>query len=136
MVAISNTTIRQNVFKTIYDLLYNNIGSYGSSSQPTVVASYYEGVQSFPVIVINSPEIGKSNYNFQRSNPNYSVVVNIEIYTKKNKDCDILGDNIDVLMDGSIPGLSIIQKTEDTALSIENDNKIHLKTLSYSFLRK
>ena len=136
MVAISNSTLRQNVYETIYDLLTANIGSYNSSSQPTVKASYTDDSKNLPEIVVYPVDIDNSSFNFGLGSPDREIRVMIEIYSKKMKDLDILADDIDGVMDDTIAGVQLLGKTEQTAFETTNMNKLHLKTLTFTYLRK
>jgi hypothetical protein len=136
MVVISNTSLRSNVYETVYDLLTNNIGSYTSSSQPTVKASYTSDSKNLPEIVLYPVDVDSLDFNFGQSSPSREVRVMIDVYSKKMKDLDILADNIDNLLYTKISGLQLIGKSESTAFETPNNNKLHLKTLTFTFLRK
>ena len=136
MVTINDNTIRQNSYETIYDVLYGNIGSYTSSSQPTVKASYTDDAKNLPEIVVYPIDVDEGDYAFGQTFGSKEVRSLIEVYTKKKKDLDILADEINVLIDTKITGLQLIGKSESTAFETPNNNKVHLKILTYTFMRK
>ena len=136
MVTITNNTIRNTVYESIYDILNANVGSYNSSSQPSVKAGFTGDSKNLPEIVLYPIDVDKTDYNFGQANPNREVRVMIEIYSKKMKDLDILADDIDVLLDSEISGLQLLGKGESTAFETTNQNKLHLKTLTFTYLRK
>tara|TARA_Y100000310_G_C20669135_1_gene809278 strand:- start:1332 stop:1742 length:411 start_codon:yes stop_codon:yes gene_type:complete len=136
MVAINNATIRQNVYETIYDLLNNNIGSYNSSTQPTITAAYIDDTKSMPEIVVHPVDVDESDYSFGQATGSKEVRVMIEVYTTKNKDVDLLTDDVDVLLNSSITGLNLVGRAESTAFETPNNNKLHLKTITYTFMRR
>lgn len=134
--AISDSTLNVSVFETIYDKLYNNIGSYHSSSQPSVKASYNEKDQVFPIIVLNPITKDNSNYTYGQNNPNKDILVIIEIYAKKNKDRDILRDDIEVLLKTPIPGIQMTNYSDAVDYDGSNNNRLFSATISISYLRK
>ena len=77
MVTINNTSIRQNVFETVYDRLKAKAdgSDFDTSTQPTITAAYIDDDQSFPQIVIHPVDVTKDTYNLQQSNPNRDIVV-------------------------------------------------------------
>jgi len=91
---INNNTINTDVFETIYDLLYNQIGDYTSSIQPNISATYIEKEATYPCIVIEPITKENSNYTFKQNNPDRNILVVIQVYTKKNKDRDLLRNDL------------------------------------------
>lgn len=136
MVTITNSAIRNTTYETIYDLLNGNIGSYNSSTQPSVKASYTADTKNLPEIVLYPIDVDNTNFNMGQTNPDREVRVMVEVYTTKMKDLDILADDIDGLLDDTISGLSLLGKNDSTAFETTNQNKLHLKTLTYTFMRK
>jgi len=139
MVAISNASIRQNVFETIYDLLKAKATStlYGTSFQPTVTSSYIDDVHTFPQIVVTEPNVERENYVFDRSNSSRPILVVIEIYCLKTKDRSILADNVDTFIhETKITGLMIVDYSETNDVQVDNASKIRSKTVSINFVRR
>lgn len=138
MVSITDSSLRSNVYETIYDTLkaYATASSYGTTTQPTITAAYIDDKQAFPQIVIHPVDVDKSDYNFQQNNPNKEIRVMVDIYTTKNKDIDTLADDMDSLMDSVVTGLSLVGCAEARAFETSNQSKIHNKTLTYTYIRK
>jgi len=139
MVAISNSSIRQTVFETIYDLLKAKATSedYGTATQPTTTASYIDDYHSFPQIVVKEPNVGRENYTFNRSNSDRPILVIIEVYCLKNKDRSILSDNVDTFIhENKITGLMIKDYSETDDIMLDDKTKIRSKTISVNFVRR
>jgi hypothetical protein len=64
----------------------------------------------------------------------------IDIWTKKNKDKDVIADEIDSVLEGVVSGsstltnVSLIGWTESNALETTGDNKLHLKSITLDFI--
>lgn len=139
MVSISNSTLRQNVYETLYDLLKAQEGSYGASSAVTVTAAYIDDENAFPQVIVNPVNVDKSDFTFDRTADNSmkSVKAVVDVYTKKAKDLDIIADVVDnTLSTSSINGVTLIESSESNAVSNISEVKVHNKTLSYSFVRR
>jgi lipopolysaccharide export LptBFGC system permease protein LptF len=133
---ITDSTINSSVFETIYDKLYNNIGSYTSSTQPTISAKYIEKEASFPCIIVEPITKENSNYTFNQNNPDKNILVVISIYCKKNKDRDLLRDSIEALLKTPITGLQMTNYTDMVDFNGANQNRIFSATISISYIRK
>lgn len=134
MVTITNATLRSSMWETIYDTL---TAAHLLSSTVTVTASYIDSATApFPQVVLYPMDVEKSEFSFDRSNSRKDINVMIDIWTRKNKDKDTIADAIDVLLSAlNIPGVSLIGWSEANAVETENDNKIHLKTLTLTYIR-
>lgn len=133
MVVITSSALRQNVYETVYDTL-NDADLL--SSTVTVTAAYIDSDSSFPQVVIYPVKVDKEDYTYDRTYSKATIMVMIEIYTKKAKELDQINDEIDPLMQSlKMNSLQLINTSEDIALSTDNDNKIHLKTLNYTYIR-
>lgn len=133
MVTISNTSLRANTYETIYDAL---ISANLLSGAVTVTAAYIDKESSFPMVVINPAVVSHDSFGMDRTVSRKTINVVIEIYTKKNKDIDLISDEIDAtLRPYKVPGITLIDWSEDIALSTDSDNKIHLKTITLSYMR-
>jgi len=133
MVTISNGSVRANIYETLYDTL--NSANLASSTA-TVTAAYIDEDSAFPQVVINPTSISHDSFSMDRTNTRKTISVVIDIYTKKNKNIDLISDEIDALIRPlKIAGITLIGWDEDIALSTDNDNKIHLKTISLTYMR-
>lgn len=133
MVTISNSTVRANTYETIYDAL-NSANLL--SGAVTVTASYIDDDAKFPQVVIHPVDVTHDTFSMDRANTRKTINVIIDVYTTKNKQIDLISDEIDSLLRPMrIPGITLIDWSEDVALSSDNDYKIHLKTISISYMR-
>lgn len=133
MVTITNTNIRAGMYETIYDTLD---AANLLSSTATVTSAYIDQPQAFPQVVVNPVDVSGEEFSFDRSNHRRNIVVVLDIYTKKNKDKDLLSDEIHALVDDlSIAGVSLIGYTESNAFESPGGNKIHMKSIVYTYMR-
>ncbi len=133
MVTISNSTIRANVFETVYDLL----NAYSSwVVEPTVTAAYIDKLESLPQVVIHSAEVDDDNYSFGQLSNDQEVRIRIDVYTKKTKDLDQISDDVNLILKSNIAGLSLVGRGESNAFETDNQNKLKLKTMTYTFIRR
>ena len=134
MVTINSSTLRSNVYETIYDTLTSaNL----LSSTATVRAAYPdEKDASFPMVIVNPVDVSKDNPTFDRTYWSNNISVMIDIFTKKNKDKDLIADEIDYLISRlNIPGISLVGISESNALEPTGGNKIHLKSVILTYKR-
>lgn len=133
MVTISNTSLRANIYETLYDSLK---AANLLSSTVTVTASYIDSDSSFPQVVVHPVNVSHDSFGMDRTLTKKTINIIIDIYTKKNKDIDLITDEIDALLRPlRISGMTLIDWSEDLALATDNDNKIHLKTIAISYMR-
>lgn len=137
MVTISDSTIRNNVYETIYDLINSSKSSYGS---PALYGGYPDvKTISFPNIIIYPIRVDESEYTIgsSRTSTTKDVVVQIEIYSEKNKDLDIISDGLTSTIRGNtFSGLMLNSVTEDVGAVFPNESKVKLKTLMFNFKRR
>jgi len=139
MVTITNNNIRAGSFESVYDYLKGKAttSDYSTTPQPLVTASYPDDNETFPCIVINPIQVDRGDYTFDRSNTQNDIVVVIEIYAKKNKNRDLLGDNIQAFMDSNkFQGLHLNSVTETNAPDDINSTKIRYKSISFTYGRR
>lgn len=146
MVTISNSTIRANIFETIYDSLSAGLASTDFvatvSAAPTVTAAYIDGDQdAFPQVVVQPVEIDKAAGTFSKTadvSPKTARVI-ITVYTTgpgSNKDRDLIGDKIDnIISTTKYPGITLVDSSDNTATTTLGGNKIRARTMSYSYRR-
>ena len=133
MVTISNSTVRANIYETLYDTL-NSANLL--SSTVTVTAAYIDSDSSFPQVVIHPVDVSHDMFGMDRVNSRKTANVMIDVYTKKAKEIDQITDEIDALVRPlKLPGITLVDWSEDRALSTDNDNKIHLKTITIAYMR-
>lgn len=133
MVTINSSTLRSNVYETIYDTL---TAANLLSSTATVTAAYIDNPSAFPQVVVNPVDVSHDDHSFDWTHSKKTITVMIDIWTKKNKDKDLLADAIDTLLRPlKISGLSLISITESNAFESPGNNKLHLKSMTLSYLR-
>ncbi len=133
MVTLTSSTIRQNLWETIYDTVK---AANLLSSTVTVVSAYVDEDPSFPMIVINPVDKGRDNPSFNRANWTDNLMVEIEIYTKKAKQLDQLCDALDSLISPlSVTGVMLSGWVESKGYPTSNDNQLHLKSITLSYMR-
>ena len=136
MVNINKESMRQDVFEIIYDSLKAKAtnSSYGTSSQPTITASYVDSDEALPEIVIGRTNPDKEEPVFNRSNYTNNNILEINVYSKSNKDIDILSDNIDTFLhENKYQGITITSWDEEDDIYLSNENKIRSKTITINF---
>lgn len=136
MVTINNATVRQNVFETIYDII-NGISF--SVSGVSVLAAYTDSSSvSLPIVTISPVDntytpstLGSSRYYEQ------DLQVTVDIYTKKNKDKDIIADEIDAALRAqSFNDMEYLGSSDSNAFESPGQmNKFRLKTMVLNFSR-
>lgn len=133
---------RTSIYISFYDLLNGNIGSYNSSSQPTVTSSFIADGPNFPQIVISDADKSEENFAFKGGvSGNREAAITFSIYTNTSqqnssaqKDKTVLADDVEKLIKDNIPdGLSIADFGESHDEMEVGGNKIKSKTLSFVF---
>ena len=136
MVTINKASQRQDLFENVYDEIkaYATAGSYGTSTQPTVTAAYIDNEDSLPQIVIGRVNNKKEDPVFDRSNTTNNLIIVINIYDKKNKNIDVLSDNLEeYLYTKKFTGVTMNEWNEEDDIYITNDNKIRSKTITVTY---
>jgi len=133
MVNIVQSTIRANVFETVYDLLTAQL------SEGTVTAAFIDDNPTFPQVVINPSSIKIERNTFTNVNRSYDCEIEIELYCKKNKEIDQISDEISNDMytnEATLKGYGLfLDDMEDSNEStfLWNDQKIHTKGIKIRF---
>jgi len=133
MVSVTKATIRANIFEVLYDLLVAQL------SAGTVTAAFIDTSPTFPQVVINPAAMKIEKLTFRKDNKEYLAEIEIEIYTKKNKEIDTISDEItsdletyeSTLASANLYLEDIDDSNEDTFYL--NDQKIHIKTMLITF---
>lgn len=133
MVTIESSTLRQNIYETVYDALTSaNL----LSGAVTVTAAYIDDDAKFPQVIIYPVSVSKDGFTYNRSFGREEVNVSIEIYTKKAKDLDQINDELVPIMQGlKMNSLQLTNIDEDIGLFTDNNNKIHQKMLGFRYFR-
>ncbi|HEY9702084.1 MAG TPA: hypothetical protein V6C58_06545 [Allocoleopsis sp.] len=139
MVTINDSTVRANVFETVYDLINSSLNSISASSTPTLYAGYPDNNNiDFPIIIIKPVDVSKDTYTIDTTHTsnNKRISVFIEIYATKNKDLDIIADYITNLLDTPINGIFLSEVSDDFMFNTANNSKVKGKTLTLLFNRR
>ena len=133
MVTIQSSTLRSNVYRNVYNALNN---ASLNSGNITIYSSYPDKDPSYPMVIIENPQVGRDNFSFDRSNSTKSILVNIDVVTKAASQIDAIVDEVNTVLDSTdFEGMSLYDVSESKAFNASNDNKIHLMTIQCSFRR-
>jgi hypothetical protein len=140
MVTITDASLRQNTYETIYDAVTTACSGLLSSTV-IVTAAYISGSTGnnppLPQVVIHSPEVDYSGFSFNRADSTKEIRVLIDVFTRKAKDKDVIADAIMATLSvANYAGLCLIGITESEALEPTEDNKLHLKSLAITYARR
>jgi len=137
MVNLATSTIRANIFESIYDVL---TAAYLSSSLATVTAAYIDDDHSFPQVVVNPAFVPIQKMTFNRTNRMYSADVEIDIFAIKNKQIDQISDEINKNLETSESALAssglYLMDSEDiggVTFPLNESTKVHQKTMLITF---
>ena len=133
MVNIVESTIRANIYETLYDSLT------ASLSAGTVTAAFIDDNPTFPQVVINPARLSITKLTLNRGTKEYMAEVEIEVYAKKNKEIDQISDEIHADLstnEATLKGFGLYlndleDSSEDTFFW--NDQKIHSKLIFATF---
>lgn len=130
---VADITLRSDMWRAVRDSL--NSANLGSSSV-TVYGSYPDDEPSFPMVIVNNCTVAKDGQTYDRTYNNKTIVIVVDLYTKRSDQIDLIGDELDnVIQNLNISGASLRGSNESLAVSPANDNKIHLKSFSYEYFR-
>lgn len=137
MVTINDSTIRQNVWKTIYDAL---VAANLESSTTLITSAFVDNTPSFPQVVINPVDVSHSEPTID-STMSYStkeITITIDLFTKKASQIDTLADAIDNLLRTThFDGVTLIGVGSGGGSMVDpNNNKIHALSLTFVFKRR
>ncbi len=138
MVTINDATVRNNIFETVYDLINTNMSSWVST------VSLYGGYPdekdiSFPSIIIMPIDVDEDSYTIDttRGSSAKVIAVNIDIFSKSNKDLDILADGLThMFRTNQMSGLFLENVSENMQFLSPNDIKLKQKVLTFTFKRR
>jgi hypothetical protein len=129
MVTITASTVRATIFETLYDSLT------ASLSAGTVTAAFIDDNPTFPQVVINPAKVTEKKLSFNRAAKEYTFEVEIDLFTKKNKEVDQISDEIQADLNTNESTLNgfglILNDLEDSTTDtfFWNDQKIHHKAV-------
>lgn len=100
MVNLTKTTILQNSWKTIYQLISDNVSDPESrSGNPRWITNSFPDLKgskfpNYPIIIIGNPKPDESNSTLGRKKRDVTLRFSIWLYTKKNQYLDTVGDDL------------------------------------------
>lgn len=139
MVTISDSSLRANVFETVYDLVNSNKSSWTTVGSKTInlYAKLPDDNPVFPCIIVHPVVVDKDTYSMDRTTMNKNVLVVLEIYSIHNKDIDTIADGLTSIFDtNKIKGITLISMSEDIGDLIPNNSKLKQKTITINYLRR
>lgn len=140
--AITDSSLRSSIWIDLKSELddatleyYDNTDT--STTGVTITGSYIDKPESFPQVVLINPDISKEEYSFDRSQYTNTINILIDIYTKKTKNLDYIADQIDNISGiKTMNGLMLNDWKEDRAFETPGNNKLHLKTITLTYVRR
>lgn len=138
--AISDSTLAQNVWDDVRSLLVSAsiITTVGAStSNVNITGSYPDKISAKPTIVILPVMLSEGDFKFGGSYGKRIINVVIECWTDKTVALDQMADAVREAMKGnSLDGLNLVEISEDYAFNSPGENKMHLKTITFSYMRE
>lgn len=133
MATVSKATMRDNIYEVLYDLFTVQL------SVGTVDRAFHDDAPTFPQVVINPSNIKIEKLTFRKDNKEYIAKVEVELYTKKNREIDQIADEItkdlddyeSTLITANLYLEDIDDSNSDTFLI--NDEKVHTKGIMLTF---
>jgi len=138
MVTILDSSLRQNVWESVYDLATTSI----ATSDAIVTAAYIDSQPQLNQVVINPIDKSENAFTVDttRNVTTKTIVVNIDIYTKgkdSSKNIDILSDKVEnIFKTNQIDGITLISFSSNFGFIYPNDNKVKLNTITLTFMRR
>ncbi len=133
--SISNTSLRSDVWETVFDLL-DAATLAPSTINVTITAGYIDDIQRFPQVVLYPVDVKKDNQSLDWSTNTNHLTLNLDIFAKKAEHLDIISDAIDSLSSlKSIQGLSLTDWSENNGVDTSLSNKLHVKTIVLVYSR-
>ena len=132
-------TTHEDIFKAIRSELinksYNTQLPNGTATSVKVGATYQDGENDFPQIVIGDPEILQGNFGFGQLQSSREVRVLIELYSRYKRDITVMADKVTEYLTtpGTFQDLHVESVQGSNDIWIGNSNKIHSKTLAFQF---
>ena len=144
--AVSKSTVVQNVWRSFYDRLKNNITSVTLSDSSVQTIQFYsaafpdkpnETKSDYPILVVNSPDIEWEDFTLTKKWLNGTIT--IDIFTTKAESADLFIDAIidsietyrDDFRDLGLMNINLDSTTKDEFF--RGDIKVHVKSCTFSF---
>lgn len=135
-VTVSKVTVVENIYKNFYDIV-SAISGFSTMVYPAFPNINLTTSSSYPIIILNSPEISWNQFTFGKSVLNGTI--SLDIFTTSAKTTDQYASDIqngievekDTLAGYGLRMVFLDSTTTDTIL--HGKIKIHIKTLTFSY---
>jgi hypothetical protein len=110
-----------------------------ASSTPVLYGGYPDiKTVNFPCIIVQPIAVSEDEFTVDstRTATSKEIIVVIEVYAEKNKDLDIITDYIVNTFKTPIIGLFLTNTEDAYGIALPGNNKVKLKTLSLTFVRR
>ena len=140
--AINDQSISVDVWNTLRSIIVsaNPIVTNSQTNGTTLAsvrASYNDAEPTRPQIIIQPIGYDESEYKFGKAAGRKFINVTVECYHSNTSGIDQLSDTVAYAVQStSINGMELIGITTDYAFNTSNDQKFHLKTVTFSFDRE
>lgn len=141
---ISDATISVDVFEVVRTALTANpitVTEADKTRKASILAQYNDKKPVFPQIVITPINISEDGYKFGSKYGKKFINVIIECYYPNTYGVDVLSDAIreavtTAVDNSSLVGMDLSGITETYSLFETNENKIHFKAITFTFIRE
>ena len=140
--AIANNTLSQNVWtdvkaELVAASLETTNPSTSSTTSANITGSYNDKSGAKPQVVISPILMTESDFKFGGTAGKKFINVVIDIYSNKPIYIDQLADQVKAaLADNDISGIDLVNVAEDYAFSSPGEQKYHLKSLTFTYVRE
>ena len=144
MATVTVAAINEEIWNNFYSLISGLTDPASRTGSPKWIVSSFPDTDidtiGYPIVEISSPNVEFSKFTFRKKNV-YSCKIRITVHTKKAAYADQLADDIIAIFNSStnlntLYAANIVRlemSGSDYTTVIRNGNKIHEKSLTYSF---
>jgi hypothetical protein len=142
---MNDSTLRHDVFTTIYGIINGNLSSYTTVNGATpVLYGGYPDVKniSYPCIILEPIEVNEDSFTLDESRivSNKSINIIIHIFSKVTADLDVLADGvINSIKTTSLTGSGVFFNNcsgDSNSFIQANEQKVKGKTLTVNLIRR
>jgi len=139
---INNSSISVDVWTTLRNIIVasNPVvtnSQTGNTTLASVRASYNDTEPTRPQIIIQPIGYDEAEFKFGTNVGRKFINVTVECYDKSTLGIDQLSDTVAyAIQNTTIDGIELVGLTTDYAFNSSNDQKFHLKTVTFSFDRE
>lgn len=142
--SISDATISNDVFDVVRTTLVAaniSVTEAGNTRKSSVLAQYNDKKPTLPQIVITPIDISEDSYRFGGKYGKKFINVIVECYYPNTYGVDVMADAtreaiITAMDNGSITGMDLSAITESYGFINQDENKFHLKSITFTFIRE